>query len=83
MENDFKIHGYMYGTNSMSYVIELSDDGSMARVGTDYGHGIDVIVPWREIEYDNEEGDGEPYVADDEYNRKFYLKDFMRHGKGV
>ena len=74
---EFNAHGTYTVSNVGGYLIELSDDGEVARVKDDYGSDNPKISDWLEIEFvvtDEEDLDdegypiSEPVIDKDGYN---------------
>ena len=80
MSTPFKAHGYHCISNCGGVEIQISDDGSTARLRyythehtPQHGVHIQEPTPWLEVQYD---ASGEPYI---EYKTSIeYLNKFMR-----
>ena len=71
-DEPFKASGYYTVSNSGGYEVQISDDGSSARVKDSYGSENPEVSKWFEIEYvpddDNLGGDVEPIIDPNGYN---------------
>ena len=73
-ENEFTPHGYSSDSNFGGKEIQLSDDGEMARLRTNYGDGPSKPTRWLKIYFNN---DGVAYVMFK--GRRLRLDQFMRY----
>ena len=73
-EDEFTPHGYSADCNYGGKEIQLSDDGEMARLRTNYGDGPSKPTRWLKIYFNN---DGVAYVMFK--GRRLRLDQFMRY----
>lgn len=73
MVTNFQVHGFYCTSNWGGYVIEISRDGSSARVASDFGEGIQRVGRWQEIKLTQ---GGAQYV--NYRGQRMHLDKFMR-----
>ena len=73
-EDEFTPHGFYGDSNFGGKEIQISDDGEMARLRTDYGDGPSKPTRWLKIYFNN---DGVAYVMFK--GRRLRLDQFMRY----